>query len=343
LVRLGSAVPMGQQAYESELLAALRRQFGDRWTISDLAVLPMRTAYGAGRRLPLRLVWAAPHRLAAAVGSLAYGRVDLVHRLDLRCPPSGRREVLTIHDLPPLRFDDEGSLPHWAARSARTAAAVICPSAFAAEEVRDLLGVRRTHVVPYGIDSDRARAQPLSQAELADLGLREPLVVHAAGATARKNLDMLASAWPEVVRKHPDASLALCGPPHSHRDELFSRLPNVLYLGHRPPTFVARLMRTATAVVVPSTYEGFGLPALEAMAAGATVVAAACGALPEVCADAALLVAPDPAEFAAAIGEALAGGSAIERLRTAGRVRAASFSWERAARETVAVYEGVFG
>jgi glycosyltransferase involved in cell wall biosynthesis len=198
-------------------------------------------------------------------------------------------------------------------------------------------------VVPYGIDSDRAEARPLSPAELAELGLRKPLVVHAAGATARKNLGLLAAAWPEVVTKQPDALLALCGPPHPRREELFASLPSVRYLGHRTPAFVARLMRSADAVVVPSTYEGFGLPALEGMAAGATVVAVACGALPEVCADAALLVPPVPVEFAAAISEALAGGGAIERLRTAGLTRAASFSWERAARDTVAVYERVLG
>lgn len=340
LVRMASAAPMGQQVHESELRAAMRLQFGDRWTISDLVLLPLR-ADGAGRRLPLRLVWAAPYALAAATGSLAYGRADLIHRLDLRSPPSGRAEVLTIHDLCPLRFNDEGLIPHWAARSARAAAAVICPSEFAAQEVRDLLGVRRTYVVPNGVDPDRAAAKPLSAAALAELGLGQPLVVHAGGASVRKNLAMLAAAWPHVRSEHPDAFLALCGPPHRRRDELFHGLPNVRYLGYRSTPFVARLIRTATVVVVPSIYEGFGLPALEAMAAGVTVVAAACGALPEVCSSAALLVQPDAREFAAAIAEALVGGAAIERLRAAGRVRAASFSWERAAAETVAVYEGV--
>jgi alpha-1,3-rhamnosyl/mannosyltransferase len=248
---------------------------------------------------------------------------------------------LTVHDLPPLRFADEGGIPHWAARSARAAAAVICPSEFAANEVGELLGVRNVHVVPYGIDPRRAAAAPLSGAELADLWLHGPLVVHAAGATTRKNLPMLADAWREVVATHSDALLALCGPPHARRDELFSSVPNVRYLGHRPPEFVARLMRTAEAVVVPSTYEGFGLPALEGMAAGAAVVATSCGALPEVCADAALLVEPDSGAFAAAIGKALNGGVAIDRLRATGRARAASFSWERAARDTLTVYETV--
>lgn len=339
LVRLGAAEPMGQQAYESQLLDALRHELSNQWRISDRAVLPMRSARGAGRRIPLRLTWAAPYRLASVVGELAYGRVDLVHRLDLRCPPVARREVLTIHDLPPLRFDDEGSLPSWAARSARAAAAVICPSEFAAEEVRDLLGVRRTHVVPYGLNPARATAQPLSAAELIDLGLGVPLVVHAAGATARKNLRLLAEAWPEVLAEHPHAFLALCGPLDRRRDEHFNGLPRVRYLGSRSPQFVARLMRTANTVVVPSIYEGFGLPALEGMAAGATVVATTCGALPEVCGDAALIVRPDASEFAEAIGESLAGGTAIDRLRTAGRARAASFSWGQAARATAAVYE----
>lgn len=342
LVRLGSAAPMGQQTYESELQAALQRRAGGRWIVSDRSILPMRARHRVGRRLPLRLLWAAPYGVAAAVGSVVYGRADVVHRLDLRCPPSGRREVLTIHDLPPLRFNDEGSLPHWAARSARAATAVICPSRFAAAEVRELLHVDQTHVVPYGIDPERSRAEPLSRAELSTLGLGEPLVVHAAGASARKNLGLLAAAWPRVLREHPDAFLALCGPPHTRRDALFADLTHVSYVGHVPPQYVARLMRTAAVVAVPSTYEGFGLPALEGMAAGAAVVASACGALPEVCGDGALLVRPDPAEFANAIGEALSGGGAVEKLRATGRARAASFSWERAAADTVAIYEAAF-
>ena len=338
MVRMASAAPMGQQLYESELRSAIVREFGDQWQVDDRVVLPLRAAGCRGRRLPLRLVWAAPYPLAAAIGALEYGQADLVHRMDLRAPPSGRREVLTIHDLCPLRFDDEGSLPHWAGRSARAAAAVICPSEFAASEAQDLLGVRRTHVVANGVDFDSAAAAPLTSSELGQLGLGGPLVVHAGGATVRKNLELLATAWPAVLAEHPDACLALCGPPHIRRDELLRGLPSARYLGYRPRQFVASLIRAAAVVAVPSGYEGFGLPALEAMAAGVVVVAAACGALPEVCGDAALLVPPKPAEFAAAIGAAIVGVDAVASLRAAGRARAGLFSWERAARETVDVY-----
>lgn len=338
-VRLGSILPMGQQIHESQLREALLRELGDRWSLSELALLPWRARGRAGRRLPLRPLWAAPYPLAAAAGALAYGRADLVHRLDLRCPPCARRQVVTVHDLPPLRFDDEGSLPRWAARSARAAVAVICPSEFAASEVRTLLGVRRTRVVPNGVDRARSDAQPLGESELDRLGLGRPLVAHVGGATRRKNLEGLAGAWPQVLAAHRDASLALCGPPHPRRDELFAGLTNVRYLGHRDPGFIARLMRTAAVVVVPSTYEGFGLPALEAMAAGAPLVAAARGALPEVCADAALLVEPVAGDLARGIAETLAGGPVVERRREAGLHRARAFTWERAARATAAVYE----
>lgn len=340
---LGSTAPMGQQIHESQLRAALREEVGTRWSVAERALLPLRARHRVGRRLPLRLVWAAPYPLAAAAGRLVYGSADLVHRLDLRCPPSGRREIVTIHDLPPLRFDDEGSVPRWAARSARAAAAVICPSEFAAGEVRALLGAARTHVIPNGVDHDRIDASPLSETELEDLGLGQPLVVHAGGATRRKNLDALAAAWPEVLTQHRDAFLALCGPPHPRRDELFFGVPNARYLGYRQPAFVARLIRTATAVVVPSIYEGFGLPALEAMVAGTPVVAAARGALPEVCGDAALLVEPTPGELARGLAEVLAGGPAVEQRRAAGRRRALSYTWEGAARATAELYEEAAG
>jgi glycosyltransferase involved in cell wall biosynthesis len=330
---------MGQQVHELRLFEELQAAGDGHWLLSDVSIASVRTGGAGSRRLPLRLLWSAPYRAAALVGAAAYGRTDLLHRLDLRCPPSGRREIVTIHDLPPLRFDDEGSLPRWAARSARAAAAVICPSEFAAEEVRKLLGVRRIRVVPNGVDSSFAHAEPLSAVELAPFRIEGRFVLHAGGATRRKNLDSLAAAWPMVLEGAPDALLVLCGPPHPRRDELFAGTEGVRYLGHRPPAFVARLMRSAAVVVVPSTYEGFGLPALEAMAAGTAVVASARGALPEVCDTAAAMVEPTAEALAAGILEVLAGGERIERMRRAGLERAQTFTWSAAARNTLAVYE----
>jgi len=102
-------------------------------------------------------------------------------------------------------------------------------------------------------------------------------------------------------------------------------------------------MQAATLVVVPSLYEGFGLPALEGMAAGVPVVAANCAALPEVCGSAALLVPPTPAGLADGIMEVLEQREVETRLRHDGKSRAALFTWERAASATIAAYREAMG
>ncbi len=103
---------------------------------------------------------------------------------------------------------------------------------------------------------------------------------------------------------------------------------------------LARIYAGARAFVFPSRYEGFGLPILEAMQAGAPVVTSNTGAMREVAGDAALLVDPDrPEELAAAVRRVLSDESLACELRERGRARAATFTWERTARATLAAYE----
>ena len=108
-----------------------------------------------------------------------------------------------------------------------------------------------------------------------------------------------------------------------------------------PATLVGRvndgelraLYEGAACFLFPSRYEGFGLPAIEAMACGCPVVAARAGALPEECGEAALLCDPaSPGEFAAAVARLLDEPGLADGLRAAGRARAATFTWDGAAR-----------
>ncbi len=344
LVTMVSAAPMGQQRYETEVARAVQRFAPSAgWTVRGLTTSPWRGKARGARRYPIGLLQRAPLPLAQIIGTACYRSSKLVHRFDLRLPPSGGPEVVTVHDLPPLRFPDEGQMPASAAAGARRARGIICPSSFAAAEVVELLGVRRTWVIPYGLSDLYAAAVPLSEAELEAIGVRRPFIIHAAGASQRKNLASLAGAWRALAGELPEYSLVLCGPADERRTALFAGLPATRLLGAVAPQTVASLMAAAAAVVVPSIYEGFGLPALEGMACGTPVVAARAGALPEVCGGCALLVEPNAEGLGEGLLRAVTDVPLADRLRTAGVRHARSFSWDNAAHSHLDAYEEALG
>jgi alpha-1,3-rhamnosyl/mannosyltransferase len=329
---------MGQQRYEYEIQAAMRRVAGPEWAFNVITVSSARSSDRGAKRVPIRLHNVAPLWLSRATGRVLYGTSDLVHRFDLRLPAAWGREVATVHDLPPLRFPDEGTLTASAAASARRANRIIVPSQFAAEEVAELIGVDDAVVIPNGVGKDYADSIPATDDQLRRLGIDVPFVMHAAGASQRKNLSGLADAWRLLEPDHPELSLVLCGPTDPRRDAAFQGLARVVTTGRLDPAELGGLMRRACVLIVPSTYEGFGLPALEGMMCGTPVLAARRGALPEVCGNAALLTEPDGEAIANGVNRLLEDRILVERLRKAGPLRAAQYQWDRAAREHLRVY-----
>jgi alpha-1,3-rhamnosyl/mannosyltransferase len=176
--------------------------------------------------------------------------------------------------------------------------------------------------------------------------LREPYVVHVGYQSPRKNLASLVRAL--ALAKASSLSLVLVGREGPSTPELKALAQErglterIRFLGYVEREALPSLYAGAACAVLCSLDEGFGLPALEAMACGAPVVATRVGSLPEVAQDAALWVPPnDDAALASAIDQVARDSGLSASLRDKGLKRAAEFSWERTARETVEIYRSL--
>lgn len=148
-----ASTPMGLQHYELQILEALAARPNNDWSFVTRRVGSVRSRGKADVHLEMGILKDAHPAVARGLGRWAYRGARLVHRFDLRLPPAHVPEILTIHDLPPLRFTDEGELPRWSITTARDARLIVCPSAFAAAEVSALLAIEpaKVVVVPNGV------------------------------------------------------------------------------------------------------------------------------------------------------------------------------------------------
>lgn len=255
--------------------------------------------------------------------------------------------VLTIHDLQPLEMPENFSAAKLAwlrstlRPSVRRARLVLCPSAFTAERVVELLDgdVDRVVVVPHGHDAPAAPdAAALAAAERYGRFVLLPAIAY----PHKRHVDLI-EAVARVRAQHPDLGVVLTGRPGPELPTVRARAADldvpVQALGRVPEVELDALYHRAEALVFPSEYEGFGNPIVEAMARGCPVVATTATCMPEVAGDAAILVPPcEPAALATAIGRVLDDPAERARLVAAGRDRAARFGWGEAGAALAAAY-----
>ena len=324
---------------ELHLLEALRAAATD--VDVGVRVVGGRSARRYARRLRATWIPAPP----ATLPSLAVARGDLVHLLALDVPPPRRKPFgAMIHDLAPLRYDDEGKLPAWTEDVVARAAFLLAPSEFTAEELHRCFALpsERVRVIGSGPALVARDAEPLSPRELRTLGIEPPFILRYGGYTKRKNVPLLLEAWAQVQ----SGTLVLAGPPQGVRERILTDAPSlerVVVLDYVSGDLLARLLRSAAALASTSAYEGFGLPLLEAMAAGTAVVAVSTPVAREVCGDAALLVAEDHEAVAAGLRRLLADEELASSLRVAGGRRAAGFTWSKTAGATLDAYQIILG
>ena len=225
---------------------------------------------------------------------------------------------------------------HHAARAARR---IVTVSEATADDLVQKLGVPRGRiaVVPNGCDPcyfDRSTPLDGGGPEIPT-----PYLLFVGNAKPHKNLDRLLRAFEQFSITRPSINLLLVGSFPGQTLRAAAGTGRVRVMGKVPGDVLPQLYRGALALCLPSLYEGFGLPALEAMASGTPVIAARAGALPEVVGDAALLVDPlDVDSIAAAMGRICDDEKLREDLSDRGTLRARGFTWERAAEATAAEY-----
>ena len=287
-------------------------------------------------------------------------RLDLLHCTDF-IPPlrASLPTVITVHDLaflhwPHFLTQDSASYYGQIDRGVRSANHIIVPSESTKADLIAQLGVRENKVtVIYEAADEKFRPMSPEQArqELgAKYALSDPFVLFVGTIEPRKNVDGLLRAFHRLVQRNGcgDVGLVIAGARGWLTEEVEEQIremklvDRVKLLGRVSDDDLHRLYVAARCHVHPAHYEGFGLPPLEAMACGTPTIVSNVSSLPEVVGDAALLVNPqDAEELAVAIHRLLTDDALHAELSEKGLQRAACFSWDQAAHQTLEVYRRV--
>jgi glycosyltransferase involved in cell wall biosynthesis len=308
------------------------------------------------RRLPVKALNLAWNRLGLpALDRLVGAPLDLVHSPHPLIVPGKRaKHIVTIHDLFFLKH------PEWVGgeihrdyvplvkEHVKRADGVICVSEYTASEARLLLDVPadKIAVVPNGVDP--AYRETISEEEVEAVLQRRRLprgaILYLGSDAKRKNLVNLAMAYMGMSRRRMRTMppLILIGPGSGWAQG--GPGPVIRAMGYLPTREIRALMAASTALVLPSLEEGFGLPVVEAMAAGLPVVCSQGSALEEVAGGAALLINPlDTRSIADGIEKLLTDRGLAERQRQLGFEQSRKFDWDTSAAKTLAFYRQIAG
>jgi glycosyltransferase involved in cell wall biosynthesis len=308
------------------------------------------------RRLPVHGLNAAWNRLGwPPLDRLVGASLDLVHSpTPLLVPCRKGKRVVTIHDLFFLKRPDmvEGEVLRdyvpLVRDHVRRADGVLCVSEYTAAETRRLLDVpeEKIAVTPHGVDPTYREAPSDDEVDEALRRLRLPRggLLYVGSSEKRKNLVTLVMAYMTLARRRRLPPLVLAGP-GSDWAQGGSRVgPQIVATGYIDKRDVRALMAASSMLVLPSLEEGFGLPVVEAMAAGLPVVCSTGSALAEVAGDAACLVDAHDANGLAHAAERLLDDRALAaEMRRRGLERSRRFDWSDTAARTLAFYRKVLG
>ena len=302
-------------------------------------------------------VWLA-HALGIPLDR-AFPRMDIFHATEHLLPPlKNAKTVFTLHDLifqffpeyhlPLNRWFLTNAMPHFV----RRADAIIAVSECTKRDAIHVYNVppEKITVIYEGVNPalhpvDDPNLIAQARARYAD---NQPFIFFVGTIEPRKNLIALVDALRELRARGLPHRLLIAGRKGWLYQDTFEHVKQmgmeseIVFLDYVPDADLPALFAACSAFVFPSLYEGFGLPPLEAMACGAPVIASNTSSLPEVLGDAALYVNPRDIEIAAAIERVIGDHALCDELRARGIAQAAKFSLERAARETLDVYERVF-